>query len=85
AAGTFLVRRAGKLDREVKDEFGRLNARVTEDITNQTLIRVFAKEGDRAAAFRRAAGEYKAKALRLSLFNSLSFTSMDVVLGFVLP
>ncbi|MFW5844933.1 MAG: ABC transporter ATP-binding protein [Planctomycetota bacterium] len=81
----FLLRRAYALDHSLKEEFGRLNARATEDITNQALIRVFAKEDDRASAFHTAAVAYRDKALRLSRFTSLVFAGLSALLTFVLP
>ena len=80
-----IVARAHKLDSEKKEEFSKLNARVTEDIANQSLIRLFAKEEDRARAFEQAADAYRARALALSRHTTGVFAAMRTVVFFTLP
>jgi ABC-type multidrug transport system fused ATPase/permease subunit len=80
-----VVARAGKLDQETKEAFAKLNARVTEDIANQGLIRFFAKEEDRARAFERAADDYRARALALSRLTTGVLTGMNTLVFFALP
>lgn len=81
----LFLRRARVLDRAMKEEFGQLNARATEDISNQALVRVFAKEADRARAFRAAAERYRYKALALSRYVHGGFAVVSGLLSFVLP
>ena len=81
----YVMARARKLDRAVREEYARLNARVTEDITNQALIRVFAKEGDRAAAFRHSAESYRDRSIHLNRFVQAVYSTLNVALNFTLP
>jgi ABC-type multidrug transport system fused ATPase/permease subunit len=81
----YVMTRARKLDKEVREEFARLNSRATEDITNQALIRVFAKEGDRAAAFRHSAESYRDRSIRLNRFVQAVYSILNIALNFTLP
>ena len=80
-----ILAKAEKLDRETKEEFGKLNARVTEDIANQSLIRFFAKEEDRARAFETAALAYRTRALALSRYTTGVFTGVYTLILFGFP
>ncbi len=81
----YVVRRVRLLDKEVREKFADLNARATEDITNQSLIRVFAKEKDRALAFRETAENYQRRTISLSWVSSATYSSLRIALNFTLP
>lgn len=72
-------------DRELKNEFGQINARITEDITNHALIRVFAKEDQRYDIFSKSVLDYKARTLSLGRLLSLSNALTATMMTFVLP
>ena len=71
--------------RRIKDDFGQLNARASEDMSNQSLIRLSGKEAERAAAFRAAGTAYRDLAIGLDRKIALAWTSQSTVLTFVLP
>ena len=82
----YVVTRVRLFDKKVREEFGDLNARATEDITNQALIRVFAKEKDRALAFRETAENYQRRVTTLVAgFPSATYSSLKTALKFTLP
>ena len=83
--GRYVLKRSYALSKVLKDEFGKLNARATEDMTNQALIRIFAKEDDRGHNFRQAAEQYRDRAIRLGRFTTAASSVQKSLVSFVLP
>jgi ABC-type multidrug transport system fused ATPase/permease subunit len=84
-SGRWLMRRARGLERELADEYGALNGRLTENIANHALVRAFAREEDKAQEFIAASAAYRARSLRVRGFTNLAFAGNGTLLMFVIP
>jgi ABC-type multidrug transport system fused ATPase/permease subunit len=85
ASGAWLMRRAHALERQLADEYGALNGRLTENIANHALVRAFAREEDKAQEFIAASAAYRARSLSVRSFTNLAFAGSGTLLTFVIP
>ena len=81
----FFVQKIEVKYSESREQFSRLNARATEDISNQALIRLFAKEGNRAKEFFRDAEAYRDQMISISRFVTGILVAIEVVFQYALP
>jgi ABC-type multidrug transport system fused ATPase/permease subunit len=77
--------RIQRLNREVRDESGRINARITEDVSANALIRAFAQEQAFSENIRRHSAVFLTKVLRTARLTTLFSDVMNAFLSILAP
>jgi subfamily B ATP-binding cassette protein MsbA len=71
--------------RDLSDRFGALTALITEAISSQELIRVFAREEDREGELRKEISDYLSGSLKLHRFTNACENTYGTILYILLP
>jgi len=73
------------LNREVRDETGRINARITEDVSVNSLIRVFAREQVFSERIRQHSAVFLTKVLRTAKVTTIFSDVLNIFMGILAP
>ena len=74
-----------RLNREVRDESGRINARITEDIYANSLIRAFAREQAFSERIRQHSALFLSKVIHTARITTIFSDVLNVFMGILAP
>ena len=78
-------KRIQQLNREVRDEAGRINARITEDVSANALIRAFAREQTFSENIRQHSAVFLTKVLRTARVTTIFSDVLNTFLAIIAP